>query len=698
MDFTVENITREAMTMEDIAPLPIPKEQLLHSRYQCNFIFILLGLTYILWYTREVVEAGRWFQRANNLDVEALWDEVNDMPEFGDFWEELGMMVFAIDLLWWRLWWFNLEIYDVLLHIIRLRLILKSSLLNVDSFIRVHIPLSDTEFDFLFMFILRSQRRSRERTRRRLRAMEVRHNQQLSLSHPILTRPSSRQDHASPPPDSPPRFPLSPTPTNDSEPELSFASGDPANPRNWPAWRKWSIIIAITLVDLTVSWGASGYSPAETEMEQIFGVGAEVGTLGLSLYVLGLALGPMTLAPLSEYFGRSPIYIISYGVFLCLILGTALVQNLGGFLVLRFFAGLFSAVTIANFGGTIADLFTSTETGPAMSVFLWAATVGSPSGYFLFSFIAATKGLRSVFWALLGISGGFWLIMILVLRETRHSIILSRLHKHHRQTSKQPIPQRIKLAAGNLYQKALKRPFTFLFTEPIVQFCALYNGYLYGLSFLFNSAFVIVFGAQGHGFGTIDTGLCFLGICVGITLGPITTAIFQEPYYQRKLKRSNRKPNPEDRVMLGKVAGITFPISLFWFAWTSYSFIHFIVPILASALWGWSFYTLILMTYTYTEDSYHTFSASALAGIGLIRNIAGAGFPLFGRQMYGRLGNQGASSLLAGLACLMVPIPFLLGRFGERLRGRSRWAGVGEEGGGSEGVERREAEGKDDEV
>lgn len=80
------------------------------------------------------------------------------------------------------------------------------------------------------------------------------------------------------------------------------------------------------------------------------------------------------------------------------------------------------------------------------------------------------------------------------------------------------------------------------------------------------------------------------------------------------------------------------------------------------------------MTYNYTEDSYRTYAASALAGIGLIRNLAGAGFPLFGTQMYDRLRNAGASSLLAGLAVLMVPIPFVLGRYGERLRRRSPWA------------------------
>lgn len=53
-------------------------------------------------------------------------------------------------------------------------------------------------------------------------------------------------------------------------------------------------------MDLSVSWGASGYSPATKKFIEDFGVSEEVGTLGLSLYVLGLAFGPMTLAPLSE--------------------------------------------------------------------------------------------------------------------------------------------------------------------------------------------------------------------------------------------------------------------------------------------------------------------------------------------------------------------------------------------------------------
>lgn len=81
---------------------------------------------------------------------------------------------------------------------------------------------------------------------------------------------------------------------------VNFPPGDPTNPRNWPLWRKWSIIAVIFLVDISVSWAASGFSPATKSFSEDFDVSKEVATLGLSSFILGLAIGPMTLAPFSE--------------------------------------------------------------------------------------------------------------------------------------------------------------------------------------------------------------------------------------------------------------------------------------------------------------------------------------------------------------------------------------------------------------
>lgn len=81
---------------------------------------------------------------------------------------------------------------------------------------------------------------------------------------------------------------------------VHFFPGDLEDPRNWPRWKKWLMIGPILLIDLSVSWGASGFSPASRKFAHEFGLPAGLGTLGLSSYVLGLAFGPMTLAPLSE--------------------------------------------------------------------------------------------------------------------------------------------------------------------------------------------------------------------------------------------------------------------------------------------------------------------------------------------------------------------------------------------------------------
>ena len=72
-----------------------------------------------------------------------------------------------------------------------------------------------------------------------------------------------------------------------------------------------------------------------------------------------------------------------------------------------------------------------------------------------------------------------------------------------------------------------------------------------------------------------------------------------------------------------------------------------------------------------------------------MRNLAGAGFHRFGTQKYHKLGNQSAASLLAGLAVLMVPIPFVLGWYGRNTREGSPWTSVHVDG--HEGAEAGEA-------
>jgi len=55
-----------------------------------------------------------------------------------------------------------------------------------------------------------------------------------------------------------------------------------------------------------------------------------------------------------------------------------------------------------------------------------------------------------------------------------------------------------------------------------------------------------------------------IGTLVGAALNPI-----QDRYYKRRLKETG-KGCPEARMWMARWGGFLFPISLFWFAWTSY--------------------------------------------------------------------------------------------------------------------------------
>lgn len=142
--------------------------------------------------------------------------------------------------------------------------------------------------------------------------------------------------------------------------------------------------------------------------------------------------------------------------------------------------------------------------------------------------------------------------------ETRHNVLLLRRAKRQRKLTGDrsiDVPEDMRQrGVQQLFSVALTRPFRFLFTEPIILFGALYNGYLYGLSFLFNGAFALVFG-EGHGFNTMQVGLSFLGIVFGISCGPITN-IWQERYYRRRVRETGGKNIPEARVQMGKVAAV----------------------------------------------------------------------------------------------------------------------------------------------
>lgn len=54
---------------------------------------------------------------------------------------------------------------------------------------------------------------------------------------------------------------------------------------------------------------------------------------------------------------------------------------------------------------------------------------------------------------------------------------------------------------------------------------------------------------------------------------------------------------------MARAVALFIPTSLFWFAWTGYSSVHWIVPIIASSMFGAGIYIIILSIFDYVVDS-----------------------------------------------------------------------------------------------
>jgi MFS family permease len=81
-----------------------------------------------------------------------------------------------------------------------------------------------------------------------------------------------------------------------------------------------------------------------------------IAVLGITTYLIGLAVGSVVLAPLSEMYGRRPIYIVAMALFAILTIPCALAQSLEAILVTRFFGAFCGSAMISNAPGSVNDI------------------------------------------------------------------------------------------------------------------------------------------------------------------------------------------------------------------------------------------------------------------------------------------------------------------------------------------------------
>lgn len=464
---------------------------------------------------------------------------------------------------------------------------------------------------------------------------------------------------------------------------VEWIDNDPRNPMTWPKTKKWIMAITVANSVLVVSFCSSAFSGGIQQIMAEFSASQEVVTLGISLFVLGFALGPLLWAPFSELYGRQIVFLGTYIAFTAFNAGVAGAPTIYGLLILRFFAAAFGSSPLTNAGGVIADLFSANERGLAMSIFSAAPFMGPVLGPIIGGFLGMTEGWRWVN-GLMAIWAGALLVLVACLvPETYPPVLLrARAEKLSKLSGKvyrsRTDIEQGKVSLGEAFATGLKRPWILLFCEPIVLLLSLYHAIIYGILYMLFSAFPIVY-RLGRGWNEGIGGLPFVAVAVGVILAIAYVIFVDNKQYMKKVAQSGRGfAPPEARLPMCIVGGIALPIGLFWFAWTNSPSLPWAASVVAAVPFGFGMVLIFLSIMNYLIDSYTIFAASVLAGNGIIRSVFGAAFPLFTTQMYENLGIHWASSVPAFLAIACLPLPFLFYKYGASIREKCKYAAQAE--------------------
>ncbi|KAK5992985.1 Major facilitator superfamily multidrug transporter NAG4-like protein [Cladobotryum mycophilum] len=206
------------------------------------------------------------------------------------------------------------------------------------------------------------------------------------------------------------------------------------SPSEWSPARKCMMLILSCIACFLTGVVAGAYSPPALIMAHDLGTSRLVVLVGITTYCFGFASAPMVLAPMSEVWGRKPIFMAAGAVFVIFPAICSVMTNIAGMLVCRFFQGIGTSVFSTVVGGVLADIWANHERNTPMALFAGSALGGTGAGPLVSAALIKTLGPTTMAW-----KWSFWVQVILngttvaaflaFFTESRRCVILSKKAK-----------------------------------------------------------------------------------------------------------------------------------------------------------------------------------------------------------------------------------------------------------------------------
>ncbi|PYH98002.1 synaptic vesicle transporter [Aspergillus ellipticus CBS 707.79] len=449
---------------------------------------------------------------------------------------------------------------------------------------------------------------------------------------------------------------------------------DPENPLNWSTFKKTRQLTLMACNTFITPLASSMFSPGIVYVMADFHMTSTMlGSFIVTVFLLGYVVGPFVIAPLSEIYGRVPVYHACNIFFLIFSIACAVAQSLPQLIIFRLLAGVGGVCPLTIGSGTVADMIAQEKRAGIMAVWALGPILGPVIGPVAGGFLSEAAGWRWVFWVLAIATGVITFACLLLYRESYAPVLLERKAARLRKETGNPNIQSKYYtgpATKQWYLDTLMRPIKLLVFSPIVLLLSLFAAVTYGYLYLMFTTITPIF-KHTYGWKSGVSGLSYLGFGFGSMIGLSVCGIVSNRIAVKHTARGTFKP--ESRLPPMVFTCWLVPVGLFWYGWAAQAQTHWIVPILGTAVFAMGLMNVFMASNTYLVEAYLKESASVTAASTVLRSLVGAVLPLAGPAMYAKLGYGWGNSLLAFIALGMCGCPLLFWRYGERIRTHPRF-------------------------
>ncbi|KAJ5887124.1 hypothetical protein N7504_011171 [Penicillium tannophilum] len=437
-------------------------------------------------------------------------------------------------------------------------------------------------------------------------------------------------------------------------------SMDPADPYNWPGWKKVTNLGLVAFHACMGTFTAAAIICAYENIALDLGVSIQRVSYLTSLQIAILGGAPLFWKPLSSRFGRRPVFLLSLILSCVCNIGCAKSPDYASMAACRALVAFFISPAMAIGSGVVTETFFRHERARYMGIWTVMVTLGVPVGPFIFGFVAQRVGYRWIYWILAITNGVQFILYLFFGPETRYigDEIQSKSSAFKREyTSLRRIdPTPLKFSE-------FFHPLS-LFTNIPVLLAAV----AYSMVFLFSSVMGSVEVPQllqvKFELNAQQLGLQFLGLIIGSLLGEQLGGVMSDMWMNARARRIGRKPAPEFRLWLSYIGFLLTIAGLVVFLvcteqategqWT-------VTPIVGTGIAAFGNQVVTTVLTTYAVDTYPQDAGSVGVFINFVRSTWGFIGPFWFTDLFDSVGIAKSSGVVAALimGASFIPTAFL---------------------------------------